>query len=180
MTDTYLKAEKDGALCSVASPKPRSDLKNRKLTPTILRAPCHLNHMKCVSSVHDCPCFSCLLYLCSKVSAGVWLCHHWPPGGVDLALIQAHLIRSGRLSNLTCNAMDAHAAVPHLGHASCFSSKNIPCSLFCLIIPTSGRSTSTVLEHRVDSPAELHFPNISSSSFHRLELRSGILHLSLQ
>lgn len=57
------------------------------------------------------------------MSEGVWLCHQRPPGGVDLALIQASLIRSGRLSNLTGNATDAHAAVPHMGHASCLALK---------------------------------------------------------
>lgn len=77
MTETYLKAEKDGALCSVSSPKPSSDLKNKMLTPTILRTLCHLNDMKMkmklLSSIplHDSPCFPCLLYLPSAVKQHV-------------------------------------------------------------------------------------------------------------
>lgn len=44
MTETYPKGEKGGALCSVPSHKPRSDLKN-KPTPTILITLCHLNNL---------------------------------------------------------------------------------------------------------------------------------------
>lgn len=36
MMETYPKGAKGGTLCSVLSPKPKSDLKNRMLTPTIL------------------------------------------------------------------------------------------------------------------------------------------------
>lgn len=36
LMETYPKGEKGGALCSVLSPKPKSDLKNRTLSPTIL------------------------------------------------------------------------------------------------------------------------------------------------
>lgn len=59
----------------------------------------------------------------NSLSEGVWLCHHWPPGGMDLNPVQAHFISSARLSNLTGNAMATHAAVTHLGHASCSALK---------------------------------------------------------
>lgn len=40
---TYLRGENGGALCSVSTPKPKSDLKNKMLTPTILIVLCQLN-----------------------------------------------------------------------------------------------------------------------------------------
>lgn len=123
--------------------------------------------------------FPRMLYLCCKVSECVWLCHHWPPGGVDLALIQAHLIRSGRLSNLTGNATDAHAAVPHLGHASCLALKISP------VAPTALQYLHWAEEHLQSSGIESTRPlsctfRTSLPAHFRLELRSGILHLSLQ
>lgn len=39
---TYLRGENGGALCSVSTPKPKSDLKNKMLTPTILIVLCQL------------------------------------------------------------------------------------------------------------------------------------------
>lgn len=41
--ETYPTGEKGGALCSGLSPKPKSDLKNKMLTPTILITLCCLN-----------------------------------------------------------------------------------------------------------------------------------------
>lgn len=40
---THLRGENGGALCSVSTPKPKSDLKNKMLTPTILIMLCQLN-----------------------------------------------------------------------------------------------------------------------------------------
>lgn len=40
---TYLRGENGGALCSVSTPKPKSDLKNKMLTLTILIVLCQLN-----------------------------------------------------------------------------------------------------------------------------------------
>lgn len=65
---TYPKGEKVGPLSSVLSPKPKSDLKNRMLTPTILTVLCYLNNLKpnlyllSTPPLHDSPCFLCLLY----------------------------------------------------------------------------------------------------------------------
>lgn len=50
------------------------------------------------------------LSVCLRASGSVISSHL-----VDLGLIQTLLIRSGRLSNLTGNATDAHAAAPARG-----------------------------------------------------------------
>lgn len=68
-TATHPKEEKVRLLCSVLSPKPRSDFKNRKLTPTILTTRRHLNNLKpglCLlptAPLRDSPCFLCWLHL---------------------------------------------------------------------------------------------------------------------
>lgn len=73
ITGTYPKEEKVRLLCSVLSPKPRSDFKNRKLTPTILTIHCHLNNLKpdlhllSTAPSRDSPCFLCWLHLPSTV-----------------------------------------------------------------------------------------------------------------
>lgn len=69
ITGTYPKEEKVRLLCSVLSPKPRSDFKNRMLTPTILTRRCHLNNLKpdsyllSIAPLRGSPCFLCWLHL---------------------------------------------------------------------------------------------------------------------
>lgn len=70
---TYPKEEKVRLLCSVLSPKPRSDCKNRMLTPTILTRLCYPNNLKpdsyllSTAPLLDRPCFLCLLHLPSTM-----------------------------------------------------------------------------------------------------------------
>lgn len=61
ISGTYPEEEKVRLLCSVFSPNPRSDFKNRMLTPTILTIRCHLNNLK--PDLRDSPCFLCWLHL---------------------------------------------------------------------------------------------------------------------
>lgn len=70
------------------------------------------------AALHDGPCLQR-----SSLFDGVGPCHRRPAGGVDLTLIHAGLITSGRLTNLTGSALDARAAVLHLGNASCLALK---------------------------------------------------------
>lgn len=70
---TYPKWGKVGPLCSVLSPKPRSDFKNRMLTPTILTVFRYLNNLKpnvyllSTAPLHDSPCFLWRLCMPSTV-----------------------------------------------------------------------------------------------------------------
>lgn len=83
---TYPVGENSGAPHSESTPKPKSDLKNKRLTPTILMTLRSLDKSKLNARPHrrsGSPCFRRLL------SAGAWLCHRWPPGRLDLVLIQA-------------------------------------------------------------------------------------------
>lgn len=78
---TYPVGENSGAPHSESRPKPKSDLKNKRLTPTILMTLRSLDKSKL--NARPRPCFRRLL------SEGAWLCHRWPPGRLDLVLIQA-------------------------------------------------------------------------------------------